>query len=147
MIWKPVIGWEGVYEVSDAGDVRALERRNTRSDGTVQTWSAGPMTPYPNDKGYLVVRLSRPGQRKMARVHRLVAEAHLLRGHTSETVNHKDGDKANNRASNLEWATVRENTLHSIASGLGTYAPPGSRKHAALSALPAAPTPADGGGE
>jgi hypothetical protein len=137
MIWKPVVGWEGVYEVSDTGLVRGLDRSSVRADGSVQTWRAAALSPYPNSKGYLVVRLSRPGRRMVARVHRLVAEAHLAAGATTETVNHKDGNKANNTASNLEWATRRENTLHAIANNLGPYAPPGSRKHAALPPAPA----------
>ena len=140
MIWKPVLGWEGHYEVSDTGLVRGVDRTNTRSDGTVQSWQSAPLEPILNGQGYHIVRLSRPGSRGMARVHRLVALAHLPVGHTTETVNHKDGNKANNAASNLEWATRRENTLHAIANDLGDYAPPGSRKRAALPPPPSVST-------
>ena len=140
MIWKPVLGWEGHYEVSDTGLVRGVDRTNARSDGTVQSWQSAPLEPILNGQGYHIVRLSRPGSRGMARVHRLVALAHLPVGHTTETVNHKDGNKANNAASNLEWATRRENTLHAIANDLGDYAPPGSRKRAALPPPPSVST-------
>ncbi len=128
--WRPVVGWTGWYEVSNLGQVRGTSRTSQRRDGTAQNWVGRELRPFPNYKGYLVVRLSRPGKRLQARVHRLVAEAFLPAGHTVETVNHKDGDKTNNRASNLEWATRSENTRHAVANGLGDYVPPW-RKRAA----------------
>lgn len=135
MSWKSVVGWEGFYEISDLGSVRSCARVSQRSNGTIQSWPSRPMKAYPNSCGYLVVRLSRPGRRDLARVHRLVAEAFLPAAHTSETVNHKDCDKTNNIVENLEWATLSENTKHAIANGLGNYVPPWRRPR-----LPAAPT-------
>lgn len=105
--WRVVHGWPS-YEVSDLGNVRSV-------DGV-------PTGQWENSKGYMIVRLRQP--RAMARVHRLVAAAFLAPAHTQETVNHKDGDKQNNQASNLEWATRRENTLHAISNWLGAYSPP-----------------------
>lgn len=123
-LWRPAIGWEGFYEVSNLGSVRGTDRQSWRSNGTVQTWRGRGLTPFENGKGYLLVRLSRPGRRATVRVHRMVGAAFLPPAHTTETINHRDGIKTNNHASNLEWATRRENTLHSIANGLGTYCPP-----------------------
>ena len=105
--WRPIPGWLS-YEVSDLGNVRHIGGK--------------PVSQGTTTKGYLVVRLNTP--RSTARVHRLVALVFLAPAHTQETVNHKDGDKKNNKVSNLEWATRRENTLHSIANGLGPYTPP-----------------------
>lgn len=134
MMWKSVVGWEGLYEVSDTGRVRSNARTSIRSNGTVQSWPAREMKCYPNSSGYLIVRLSKPGTRGLARVHRLVAEAFLPSAHTTETVNHKDGVKTNNEIGNLEWATRSENTRHAIANGLGDYVPPWRKPK-----LPAAP--------
>jgi NUMOD4 motif-containing protein/HNH endonuclease len=124
MRWKQVVGWEGWYEVSEHGDVRSVERTSYRRDGTVQTWRGRNLRTYATQKGYLLVRLSRPDKRATERVHRLVALAFLPEAHTTETINHKDGVKTNNAWSNLEWTTRRENTLHSIANNLGNYIPP-----------------------
>ena len=126
--WKPVGGWEGWYEVSDLGRVRGTDRTTIRKDGSTQTWRGRTLTPCPSPKGYLVVTLSRPGARLSARVARLVAFAFLPPGHTTETVNHIDGRKPNNAATNLEWATRTENTQHAIENGLGTFIPPLTRR-------------------
>lgn len=122
--WRPVVGWAGYYEVSCRGRVRSVGRTSTRRDGTIQTWAPRTMRPTTTKKGYLLVKLSRPGERKDARVHRLVAEAFLPEAHTTETVNHLDGRKTNNAVENLEWATRAENVAHAIRNGLGEYLPP-----------------------
>lgn len=126
--WRDVVGWEGLYAVSFDGRVKGLSRSVGRSNGTVQTWGEVELKPIRQSKGYYLVRLSRPGERRMARIHRIVADAFLEPAHTNETVNHKDGDKANNRAANLEWATRAENVAHAIANGLGDYIPPRRKK-------------------
>lgn len=65
-----------------------------------------------NTEGYLSVHLSRPGFRKTARVHRLVAEAFIGNPLQLPEVNHKDGVRDNPNASNLEWVTSSGNKLH-----------------------------------
>jgi hypothetical protein len=122
-VWRAVHHWP-TYEVSSDGRVRSLPRRVVRKDGTVQTWKGKIMSPSVTSHGYLTVRLSRPEQRVVARVHRLVAQAFLPSSHTTETVNHKNGVKTDNRVENLEWATRAENVLHAIENGLGAYLPP-----------------------
>jgi hypothetical protein len=121
--WLPAVGWGG-YEVSIEGRVRSIARTVSRRDGTTQRFRGRELRPFRNSEGYWVVRLSMPGKRAVERVHRIVATAFVAPGHTTETVNHKDGNKSNNRADNLEWATRSENTKHSIANGLGNYVPP-----------------------
>lgn len=127
-LWKPVAGWIGWYEVSSLGRVRSVERVSHRADGTLQTWRGRALTPYANQKGYYCVRLSRPGLRRVERLHRIVGFAFLPEAHTTETINHKDGTKSHNAVENLEWATRSENTAHSIANGLGEYIPPWHKK-------------------
>lgn len=111
-IWRPVVGWEGKYEVSNHGRVRYV------GQGEPLIKSA-----HRDRKGYLRVGIGNHAQRGTRLVHRLVAEAFLPPAHTTQTVNHRDGDKLNNRVENLEWATVRENVQHAIASNLRPRAP------------------------
>ena len=102
--WLPVVGYEGIYSVSDMGRVRS-ERT-----GIV-------LRPAPLRNGYLRVTLCVDGVRDQRSVHRLVGHA-FVAGGPKETVNHIDGNKQNNRATNLEWATVRENFAHASRAGL-----------------------------
>lgn len=129
---KAVVGWEGFYEVSDAGEVFSLCRLVVRSDGTVQNWSARQMATPLNSSGYPCVRLSRPGVRTMARVHRLVAQAFLENPlHLSE-VNHIDGNKANPASENLEWCTASQNRHHAFHVLRSIVMPPAGKLNFAL---------------
>ena len=105
--WKEVVGFEGLYEVSDLGRVRSLVQRNRRKPGI--------LTPGDNGWGYLVVNLYKDGKRKAMKVHRLVAEAFLPNPLNLETVNHRDENKTNNSASNLEWMRNKDNVTYSQA--------------------------------
>ena len=91
------------YAVSDQGRVR-----NLRTDTL--------LTPYKNSHGYLLVKLANCGTTKSFRVHRLVAEAFVDNPDekTKIYVHHKDHDKKNNTAENLEWVTAQENTDHEV---------------------------------
>lgn len=109
MEWRDVPGYEGLYEVSDEGDVRSVRRSGA---------SGGFMSPH-NNKGYLRVGLRKNGEaQKKFFVHRLVAEAFLPPVPGKHFVNHKDGDKRNNKPDNLEWCTTSENQKHAYQIGL-----------------------------
>lgn len=95
---KPVVGYEGLYEVSDEGDVYSATM-NLR----------GPMSRVENEKGYLRVILRKSGVAKNLRVHRLVAMAFIENPNNLPQVNHIDGNKKNNRVENLEWSDGKEN--------------------------------------
>ena len=97
--WKPVVGYEEHYEVSDMGNVRSLKFGKEKI-----------LKPGKNNRGYLKVSLYKDGQKKMSLVHRLVAEAFIPNPNNLETVNHKDEVKTNNVASNLEWMSQKDNT-------------------------------------
>jgi hypothetical protein len=110
--WRPVPSYEGWYSISNLGRVRR-ERKDSN------TWSGRILKPQPNGRpGYLQVILSRQAQKHVYRVHRLVAFAFLGPCPEGYEVNHKDGVKANNSASNLEYETPRGNIKHSFRLGL-----------------------------
>ena len=111
---KSIPGWEGFYEVDEQGSIWSLPRTVTRSDGSMQRWPGQQLKTFSNAAGYLIVRLSRPGLRKMARVHRIVAETFLPNPCGLPEVNHLDGVRSNAKASNLEWCTPSGNRHHAF---------------------------------
>lgn len=101
-IWRAVVGYEGVYSVSENG---AIRREIPRPRTVAQS---------KNRTGYMMAMIRWRGRTRCVQVHRLVAAAFIgpcPRGHQ---VNHKDGCKVNNRAENLEYVTPRENTIHAM---------------------------------
>lgn len=132
--WKPVVGYEGYYEVSDHGRVRSVDREAEimlRSRKTKMRFHAKILTLAVCKIGYMRLGLSKGGSKKMHSVHRLVMTAFV--GESSLDVNHKDGDKRNNHLQNLEYCTESENLLHRYRV-LGQKGVRGSRNgHAVLS--------------
>jgi hypothetical protein len=114
MNWKSIKGYEGIYEVSDSGEIRSL----TRKDRLGRTKEGKTKCACDNGTGYLVVNLKANGKSKMKTVHRLVAEAFIPNPLNLPEVNHKDGDKQNNRVENLEWCSHGENVKHAFNLGL-----------------------------
>lgn len=108
-IWKPIPGYEGMYEVSDSGRVRSLDRPDARG-----VWRRGrvlcPMWlgATKSHRGYAAVALHRGGNRDVRKVHRLVAQVFSAPGE-GPFVLHGDGDTSNNALSNLRWGTPSEN--------------------------------------
>lgn len=103
-VWKPIKGFEGIYEVSSLGNVRNANGRMRK--------------PFMIPKGYLMIDLFHNCKRTHARVNRLVAEAFIPNPDNKLEVNHKNGNKTDNRAENLEWSTKSENMVHAYRSGL-----------------------------
>lgn len=106
IIWKPVVGYEGLYEVSNCGDVRSLRFRNQKL--------TKDLTQRTNNKGYKMVYLSEKGKTKLVLVHRLVAMAFVDNPQNYPIVNHKDENPLNNNADNLEWCTYSYNRTYSM---------------------------------
>ncbi len=102
-----VCGRESHYAVSDHGGVYALK------DGKVRR----QLRPGKNSSGYLGVVLARGGSKRWVSVHRLVASAFVPNPEGLPIVNHIDGDRLNNNASNLEWCTAKQNTQHARDAG------------------------------
>ena len=111
-IWKPVVGYEGLYEVSNTGKVRGLERIGKRNH-------TFPKELKPSlNKRYQEVKLYKKGEKRTYKVHRLVALAFVPNPEKKPQINHIDGNKYNNHADNLEWCTQAENNRHAIANNL-----------------------------
>lgn len=112
-LWKDIAGYEGKYQISNLGRVRSLlnSRGNKREQPKILKTSIDRW-------GYLVLALCKNSTGKMFKVHRLVAQAFLLNPENKPEVNHKDGNKLNNTALNLEWVTPKENIRHAFKTGL-----------------------------
>jgi hypothetical protein len=114
-IWKPVIGFEGRYEVSSLGRFKALTRQIYYKDGRVGNLKERMIKGSIMNNGYLVVSLDSHTKRL---AHQLVLEAFAGVPEYKQTVNHKDGNKLNNCVDNLEWASYKENNIHARKTGL-----------------------------
>lgn len=104
-MWKPIAGYEGLYEVSNYGRVRSVAHFITKTNGVVYPIKSRfiHVTTFP--KGYYGVMLYKDKKHKHAYIHRLVAETFIPNPNNFETVNHKDENKTNNHVSNLEWCS------------------------------------------
>lgn len=116
--WRPVKDYEGLYEVSDRGRVKSLDRLICHSNGKVTTFSGCERRLKLVHTGYLAVTLSKGCKPKTKYVHSLVAESFLGDKPKGLDVNHIDGDKKNNSLKNLEYVTRSENLAHSYRLGL-----------------------------
>ena len=116
--WKPVVGYEGYYEVSNDGVIKSLSRTITVIDGdrTYQKQIHSKVLNQSNHSaGYKVVRLVKDGKDTLWYVHRLVAEAFIPNPKNYKCVNHKDEDKKNNTVYNLEWCDHAYNNNYGTA--------------------------------
>ena len=106
--WRDVVGYEGLYQVSNQGRVKSLERKNCLG----RTVKERILKSRTNRYGYMEVNLCADGKRKMLKVHRLVCQAFHDNPDNKPEVNHVNEDKTDNRACTLEWSTRRENNNH-----------------------------------
>lgn len=102
-IWKDIKGYEGLYQVSNMGEVRRVGRNK-------------PL--YKSLRNYYGVKLSKNNIKKYFNIHKLVAETFIPNLSNKEQVNHIDGNKLNNNVENLEWVTPSENTKHAYINRL-----------------------------
>lgn len=118
--WRSVVGWEGLYEVSNTGHVRSLERDIKFADGRVRRFPSVVLKP--NMVGtrldYRQVHLTKNCERRPISIHRLVADAFLAPPPTpSHIVLHNRGAAAGDGVDNLRWGTHAENTADSLRDG------------------------------
>lgn len=122
--WRPVVGYEGWYSISNLGRVR----RDAPGSGT---WPGRLIKPVRHHNGYLMVKLSRNHDVWQPFIHQLVAAAFIGPPESGKQVNHKNGVKPDNQAANIEWETPVGNTQHAIKSGLRSKSPGGEAHPAA----------------
>lgn len=112
-IWKDISGYEGYYQISNLGRLKRIKSgRGTTANGVVNG--------YLNNQGYRRMRLSINDISKCIFAHRLVAEHFIPNPNNKKEVNHLNGNKDDNRVSNLEWATPSENMKHAFNTGIRT---------------------------
>jgi hypothetical protein len=109
-IWKDIDFLDRRYEVSNLGNVRSKNWNGTKKTKTLKQ--------YENSCGYLQVHIHYGKLNRNILVHRIVAEVFVKNPANKKCVNHKDGNKQNNTANNLEWASHKENTRHALKTGL-----------------------------
>ena len=107
-MYKSIKGYEGIYEVSELGKIRSINRIVERKDGRNIHYKGKDLTPSIDGGGYAVVILSKNGISKVMKVHRLVAEAFLPNHDNLPEVHHKNHDRKDNRVHNLKWVTRAE---------------------------------------
>ena len=111
-VFKPIKGYEGLYEISNHGRVKSLPKiigRRMKPETILKPKMA---------HGYVLVTLCKDAKQFNASVHRLVAEAFIPNPNNKPEVNHIDGCRSNNDISNLEWCTSSENKIHAYRTGL-----------------------------
>ena len=106
-IWRPVVGYEGLYEVSNTGRVRSLDRY-VKGKG-YRLHKGKVLSPIKNKDGYLTVNLCCNGKIQHKTIHRLVIQTFIPNPDNLPEVNHLDEDKTNNSVDNLEWCTCSYN--------------------------------------
>lgn len=121
-MWKDIVGYEGLYQVSNTGKVKSLKRKVYAGSGRMR-WQyekimSGNKT---NGNGYKIVTLNKEGKGKNKYIHRLVAETFLDNPYNYKYINHKDENKSNNCVDNLEFCTAQYNSTYNnlhIRNGL-----------------------------
>ena len=116
--WRDVIGYEGLYQVSSFGRIRSIDRTTLRVNGTKARFKGVNRKLSETKEGYNTLSLQKNSKPRTNLAHRLVAQAFIPNLSNKATVNHIDGNKKNNHVSNLEWATQKENVIHSFNAGL-----------------------------
>lgn len=110
---------EGVYQASNMGRIRSVDRQVSSKKGSLRNCKGKILKQWRNNNnGYMVVYLSFHGKTRIRDVHRLIALSFCSGFEKGKQVNHKNGIKTDNRAENLEWITPSENIIHAKDTGL-----------------------------
>lgn len=107
-MWKRIPGYENLYSISNSGELKSFYYSK---DGKIIKQAR-------DNHGYCIVTLVKDKQKKTATIHRLVASSFVKNDNGFPCVNHKDANKSNNNANNLEWVSYKQNTAHAMNMGL-----------------------------
>lgn len=113
-IWKPILGYEGLYEISNLGRVKSLPKIK----GRYMQKNSNLLNPKTNRDGYLCITLQCDKLKKHVQLHRLVTINFIPNLTNLPQVNHIDGNKKSNHVDNLEWCASKENINHGWEIGL-----------------------------
>lgn len=116
--WKIIDDTQGRYEVSTLGRIRSVKREVLYADGRRYNYPSKILSPRSDFYGYKIFNIRNHGKQQVFKVHRLVALAFLPNPENKKEVNHLNGNKTDNRVTNLEWVTSSQNKLHAIQMGL-----------------------------
>jgi len=128
-VWRPVVGWEGLYEVSSLGRVKSLARRYWTSGGRVPHWcniEGRILKPAKTTYGHWFVKLSRNGKAKTRTIHILVAEAFIGPRPEGMEVCHGPNGKEDNTPANLSYGTHSQNMHDCVRDGTHQHGERGS---------------------
>ena len=121
-IWKPIKDYEGLYEISNFGNVKILARNYTRYNYLTKRYNIikvkEKITQGTINGGYRRICLTKNKVEKNKHIHKLVAEAFIPNPNNYSYVNHIDVNKQNNYIDNLEWCTLYQNNTHAYKTGL-----------------------------
>ena len=120
-IWKDISNYKGYYQASNIGRIKSLDRYVRGRYNTMRLIKGKVLKPGITNKGYFAVNIYRIGNHRMLSVHRLVAVTFINNPENKATVNHKNGNKLDNRVENLEFMTQKENVNHAYNKGLHNY--------------------------
>ncbi len=119
--WKQITAYEGTYEVSNAGQVRSVDRAFTNKIGQARSLRGRVLSPSKTPGGYLQVVLSKESDPHPFAIHRLVLTAFVRPPRSGEQARHLDGNQLNNRVDNLAWGTASDNAWDKVRIGTHHY--------------------------
>lgn len=114
MEWKSVVGFEGLYEVSNSGNIRSLDRAVIDNKGKTRALKGKDLKPFISGGGYLQARLSKDGIKYQPYLHKIVAEAFIDNPNDYGEVNHINHNKLDASVANLEWCDRSQNMKYAV---------------------------------